>query len=151
MGITKVAFNIAALEVAIRQTGTKSIKRGLNVMREEGDEIVKLARENAPEDEGDLERAIERDPNEERDENRRAVVSIWVNPEAPGHGGLKVGDYGYLMHEGLAPYGDGTYNPGEGTLAKGPQAGGKFLERAVMSRRGPLGKKLAAMYRKMFA
>lgn len=154
MGITKVSFDVNAIELKLRQIGDRAVKGGLNVMREEGDAIVDLAREYAPYDEGKLEAAIERNPQEERDENRRAVVQVWVNPQASGSGGMRVGEYAYLMHEGLGPYGDGTYGPGPGTRDKqsmGMDAGGKFLERALRRRAGELGKKLAAMYRRMFA
>jgi hypothetical protein len=153
VGITKVQFDVAAIEAKIRQVGERSVKGGLNVMREEGDRIVDLAREYAPYDEGKLEAAIERNDAEERDDNRRAVVQVWVNPERPGSGGLRVGEYAYLMHEGLGPYGDGTYRPGPGTRDKqdmGMDAGGKYFERAIRRRAGELGKKLAAMYRRMF-
>lgn len=132
MGIVNADINFAeTVATQIRQMGVKAAKHGIEFMRVAGDEIVALAKDYAPKDEGDLERAIERNPAEERDDLNRKAVEVWVNPDMPGSGGMKVGDYAYLMHEGLTPYGDGTYRPREGTINKGPQAGGKFLERAV--------------------
>jgi hypothetical protein len=127
------------LTVAIKQTGEKAARRAISVMEEEGREIADLARSYAPFDEGMLEDAIksERVPGG-RDEKGRFVrdaIQVYVDADMPGSGGARtVGEYAYLMHEELGPYGSGRYNPGPGTRAKGPQAGGKFLDRAVRDR-----------------
>lgn len=132
MGIVAADLNFArTISTQIRQMGKRAAKHGVEFMRDAADEIVEIAKDYAPYDEGKLEEAIERRPEENRDATMggRRMIGIWVNPEMPGSGGEPVGKYAQRVHEDMQPYGD--INRGKGTIAKGPQAGAKFLERAI--------------------
>jgi hypothetical protein len=139
---------------AIRQEGERVTKHGIEHMRKEGQAMADLAAAYAPHDEGYLEKAIKsEDAGGGRDGSGRFLrreVIVYVDPDMPGSGGARtVGDYAYLMHEGLAPYGDGTYNRGPGSVAKaattGQPVGGKFLQRAVEKISTRLTERLARM------
>lgn len=146
---------MANLTIALRQRGEKAARGVVNVMEEEGKEIADLARSYAPFDEGKLEDAIKSERIEggrdAKGKFQRASVEVFVDGAMPGSGGAQmVGDYAYLMHEELGPYGGGRFNPGKGTLAKGPQAGGKFLERAVRDRTAAFVAKVKLAVRRAF-
>lgn len=129
MGVVAVNRDMAGtIKMQLRQVGERAAKHGVEFMREEAERAVELARYNAPHDEGKLEAAIQLSP-EAVDENRRKTVGIWVNPEMPGSGGMRVGEYALMVHEDMMPYGE--INRGAGTIAKGPQAGAKYFERAI--------------------
>jgi hypothetical protein len=137
MGVTFDKRQMDVLLLAIKQTGEKASRGAAAAMESEAKEIVELARSYSPYDEGKLEDAIgyERVRGERDDRGRfmRDSIQVFVDPTMPGSGGAEtVGEYAYLMHEEMEPYGD--INRGEKTRAKGPQAGGKFLERAVRDR-----------------
>lgn len=140
---TDIHFN-RTIELQIRQLGQRAAKHAVEEMRDGADEIVKDAKRFAPHDEGFLEEAIQRNIDEERDPEfgGRRIVAVWVNPDMPGSGGkfnsegqqvsgMKVGEYAMRLHEGQPPAPGGKIGIGKGTEAKGPQAGGKFLERAI--------------------
>ena len=146
MGIVAVNRNMERdLEFKIRQIGERAAKHGIEFMREEAERAVELARYNAPFDEGKLESAIKLSP-ETIDESRRKSVGIFVDPEMPGSGGMRVGEYAEMVHEDMAPY--GKINRGPGTIAKGPQAGGKFFERAIKKILPKLTNKIADLLRR---
>jgi hypothetical protein len=126
----------AALTLTLQQTGHKAVDGVAQVMREGGEEIAELAKDYAPYDasspagRGHLQDAIEV-KTERTGINGRLVVTVWVNGNRLGNGGKRIGEYAFLMHEFLAPYGNpAIFHAGPGTLAKGSKAGGKFLERA---------------------
>jgi hypothetical protein len=157
VGVVNIGFSPALMKAAIRQEGARAIKHGIEVMRKEGEAIAELAVENAPYDEGKLEDAIKvREVGGGRGEGGkflRREIEVYVDPDMPGSGGMRVGDYAYLMHEGLGPYGDGTYGLGPGSAAKaatGKEVGGKFLERAVDKIAPRIRQKLEAMYKRLF-
>lgn len=137
MGLVAVDINFPATVVAqIKQMGVRAAKHAVEEMRDGADEIVEHAKDFAPYDKGCLQAAIERNPNEERDRTMsgRKIVAVWVNPDMRGSGGVggeTVGLYAARMHEQLAPFGSGEYHARSGTTGKGPEAGGKFLERAI--------------------
>ena len=105
---------VEELMVLLRRAGQKAAKGALDQMRKEAAEIQQLARQMAPVDEGDLEKAIvTREVGGGRDESGRFAsksIIIEVNGDAPA--GLDkegrprtVGQYAYIMHEHLTPYG----------------------------------------------
>jgi len=156
-------LDVESLIAEIRQTGDRAVKGVSDVVRDEGEKVQELARDMAPHDDGYLEAAIkveESKSTQGRDVQGRFTsgggrlqVTVYVDGDMPGsHDRKTVGDYALLMHEGLSPYGDGTYKPGEGTLAKiyaGMKAGGKFLERALRERRKHLIDRSAAIVKRI--
>lgn len=144
MGLVKSNFNPELLAVKLNQIGARSSRQILAVMREEADNIVELAKENAPHKDGDLENAIE--AVEDRGGiNNRIQIAIQVDPTAIDSDGKPVSEYAVIMHEGLAPYGTGAFHLDEGSIAKdggSGKVGGKFMERAMRSRIGEMGKKV---------
>ncbi|CAG9228860.1 hypothetical protein [Burkholderia vietnamiensis] len=147
MGLVKSNFDPELLAVRLAQLGDRSSRKILGVMRDEAETIATLAKENAPHKDGDLEGAIE--VVEDRGGvNNRTQVTIQVNPAATDAHGKRVAEYAAIMHEGLAPYGTGAFQLDEGSIAKdggSGKVGGKFMERAVRSRLGPMGKKVKAI------
>lgn len=141
------------LEVTLSQLGERSNREILRVMRDEGEEIAKQARENAPVDEGFLEQAIE--VVENRDGiNGRTTVSVQVDPEAIDDRGESVYEYGVLVNELLAPFGSGLWNLGPESRAKDGGrgvVGGKYIERAVISRQSIIGRRINQIARKIFS
>lgn len=136
---------IDLLMFRLRRGGAKAQKGLSQAMLQEAMDIRDLARQMAPVDEGDLERAIKvRQPpgTRQRDALGRFVSASFIievdgdEPAGTNREGkvTTVGDYAYVMHEHLAPF--GTYNLGKRSRAKqaanpGVMVGGKYLERAV--------------------
>lgn len=130
----------------LRQKGKKAVKGAFTQMRQEAKDIRDLAREMAPVDEGDLERAIvTREVGGGRDEFSGQFVRKEIVIEVDGEVNAgtnregkqsKVGDYAYIMHEHLAPF--GSFKLGKRSRAKQAASnvlvGGKYLERAVAER-----------------
>jgi hypothetical protein len=144
VGLVKTNFNPELLAVKLNRLGSEASRKILAAMREEGDNIAAEARANAPHKDGDLEDAIQ--VVEDRGgANGRVQVTVQVDPSAAGTDGRPVIQYARIMHEALAPYGTGAYQLDAGSLAKDAgsgRVGGKFMERAMRSRIGPLGKKV---------
>jgi len=102
-----------------------------------------LARKFAPVDEGNLEEAIKVHPDElgvKRDafgRFARTEVEVYIDMDMPidGRDGKTVGDYAYIQHEWLTPY--GPWKLGEKSVRKqngqSEQVGGGFLERAAQA------------------
>lgn len=86
--------------VQLRQLGEKTVKGVSQVMQNYGDKIRDRAREYAPVDEHDLEKAIVKSTNY-NGPNRRSIVSIYVDMTKAA-GVHTVGSYAILMHESLA-------------------------------------------------
>lgn len=140
MGIT--VSGIVNTEVMLAELGMTARRRVTSKLHQKALEIQKLARQMAPVDDMNLEKAIKVFPESNpsvrvRDAlGRFTRVDIYVyvdmEMEVPGRPGKKVGDYAYLMHEHLAPF--GSYNLGEKSKAKQSgqdvMVGGKYLERA---------------------
>lgn len=133
---TRVKCDVGGIQAAIRQVGDRAVKGVSGVMRDYGEIIAHQARMNAPRDTGALEGAIS--VKMDRDANNRLVVRVYVSRIALHESGKNVADYAWEMERGLAPFGSGDYHAREGTLAKGSQAGGRFLERAVQEHRQAL-------------
>ena len=144
MGLVKSNFNPELLAIRLNQIGERSSRRILGVMREEADTIVELAKQNAPHKDGDLEDAIQ--AVEDRSGlNNRTQITVQVDPAAIDSDGKPVSEYAVIMHEALAPYGTGAYQLDEGSIAKdggSGTVGGKYMERAMRSRIGEMGKRV---------
>lgn len=144
MGLVKSNFNPELLAIKMNRLGDTAARRILGVMREEGDTIAELARENAPVDDGELEDAIQ--VVEDRGGvNNRVQVTVQVDPGAIDSKGVPVMSYARVMHEALAPYGTGAFHLGPESQAKdggSGKVGGKFMERSMRSRIGEMGKRV---------
>lgn len=137
--VTRVKCDVAGLTRRIEQVGTRAVRGISTAMRHFGELMYYEAKTlNAPKDTGSLEKAIDI-AYERTGINRRLVVTIWIktnepyiNPNSKRKQGKKtVGDYAFLMEKYLRPHGAGGYKARAGTRNKGPQAGGKFIARAV--------------------
>lgn len=124
----------------------------LNIDREGGRRLVNelykhairtrdLARKFAPIDDGNLEQAIKVSPEQvgplrdARGRFMRTEVEVYIDLDMPieQRPGKTIGDYAYLQHEHLTPY--GPWQLGERSRAKQAgqyeRVGGGFLERAA--------------------
>jgi hypothetical protein len=130
----------------LKQGGSKAMKGALDQMRVEAKEMAELAREMAPVDEGDLEKAIKvRETGGGRGSSgqfRRKELVIEVDGDMPAGTNkegqtVTVGDYAYEIHEHMAPAGT-RYNLGPKSRAKQASqrtvVGGKYLERALVEK-----------------
>ena len=101
--------------------------------------IQQLAIRMAPIDEGNLEKAIKVRPehpgrlrNEAgRFERQEIEVYIDMNMPVPGRPDKTVGDYAYIIHEHLTPFGPMNLGPLSREKQSGAQVGGGFLTRAM--------------------
>lgn len=133
-GVEELAF-------LLRQSGARAVKGAFQQMKKEGEAIARRARENAPVDEGDLEKAIRSrvvggGRDEETGQFKRKEIVIEVDGDATTSDGKSVGSYAYIMHEELKPYGFGRFNLGPKSRAKQEnnpsfKVGGMYLERAI--------------------
>lgn len=140
---SRVNCDVTRLTLNISQAGERVVRGISDVMKVEGQRIQTLAIAFAPVDDGFLRDAI-RVESDRSGKNGRTVVRVFVDMSAPAANGKTVGDYALLVHEHLTPYGDGAayIQPwGHGGLVPGHArsgGGGKFLERAIDERMGPL-------------
>jgi hypothetical protein len=142
VGLSFDPSQISRLVSKIRLVGELARASISEEMMKGAERIVQRARDYAPYDEGKLEDAIKWKKGSERVQARNAlghfstgtqksaIAVVYVDKNMPGSGSAQnVGEYAFLMHEEMAPYGE--INRGVKTRAKGPQAGGKYLERAI--------------------
>lgn len=136
------SFNTPDLELALTQIGRRAAKGMTDVMHEQAERIAEKAREYAPVDEHDLEKAIKVD-RDYQGINRRLRLFVQVDPNAVKESrGVDVMTYALHVHEFM--------NIGGGTRPEGYRGGnmlflgkksvekdggrgivgGKFLERA---------------------
>lgn len=138
---TRVKCDVAGITAHIEQVGKRAVRGISDAMHYYAEAILRDAIANAPHDTGSLENALEVEYGY-GGINGRLQVTIRVNPDAPyidtnpDHkaSNKTVGDYAELMERHLRPWGrDGEdrWRAREGTTSKGPQAGGRFLARAV--------------------
>lgn len=135
MGIEVVGLD--TLEALIRQSGGRAEQGVVKQMKKEALAIRDLARKFAPLDHGNLEDAIDMEEqgggrNELGRFTRKSYrVFVDMNHGAPHN--KTVGDYAYIMHEHLAPY--GPYNLGPLSQAKqmgqSEMVGGLYMDRAI--------------------
>ncbi|WP_207456053.1 hypothetical protein [Azospirillum sp. SYSU D00513] len=126
------------LATILRRVQANVTRAAAAEIHRQGETMRTVSQLNAPVDEGDLEAAH--------------FVETTTRPGGStttvGVGGDDVDPYALQMHEGLGPYGSGAFQPGPGTIAKGQQAGGKFLERAFDDQRGEIAPAVADAVRK---
>lgn len=132
-------------QIMLAELSPATKRRAVGKLHEKALEIAKLARKMAPVDKANLEKAIKVFPeilplSRERNDQGQFVrqdIFVYVDTTMPapasGHQGKTVGDYAYIMHEHLTPF--GPLNLGELSAAKqagqGEVVGGKYLERAM--------------------
>jgi len=124
------------LMTILRQTGAKAQRGVYEQMKKEAREIQRLARLYAPIDHGNLEDAISvEEIDAERGEGGRfgrKSVAVFVDTTQEGYKGEPIGQYAYIMHEYLAPYGRFKLGPLSRQKNSGNgKVGGKYLERAI--------------------
>lgn len=133
---------ITNTELMLAELGTTAKKRVTARLYSEALRIRDLARKMAPVDEANLEKAIKVFPESapsSRIRNAlgqftRVDIYVYVDMQmpVPDRPGKTVGDYAYIMHEHLAPF--GAYNLGPKSESKQAGSdvtvGGKYLERA---------------------
>lgn len=140
---TRVKCDVRGLVAELHQLGERAVKGISTEMRKYGELMLNEGIANAPYDTGSLQEAIDI-KYERKGINTRLVVTIFVDltkPYKPRNGrstDKEVGDYAMLMERGLAPHGSGRFQAREGTIAKGPQAGGKYFARAIQRYRKEL-------------
>lgn len=140
-----VKTDIKGIVAQIRQISDRAYRGVSDVMRQEAEVAAELAKNYAPVDEHNLERAI-KVRADRTGINGRYEVDVYVDEDMPavshnrngsvtkGTEDKTVGEYAAIMHEGLAPYGSGAFNLGPESLRKagyGYDVGGKFLTRAL--------------------
>lgn len=146
-------IGIDALEALIRQSGGRVEKGVVAQMKKEALAIRDLARKFAPLDHGNLEDAIDVEEEgggrNEMGRFTRKSYRVFVDMSHAAPRGKTVGDYAYLMHEHLAPY--GPYNLGPLSQAKqlgqSELVGGLYMERAIdQVGRGMMNRLIGAAY-----
>ena len=128
---------IDELTVLIRQAGDRAAHGVVDQMRKEAKKMRDLARKMAPVDEHNLEKAIKmREVGGNRDRRGRFTrksFEVYVDEFAEGTRAESVGEYAYLMHEYLTPFGPYKLGPKSRQKQAGQSemVGGAFLERAA--------------------
>lgn len=132
----KMTYSKGSLRVFLNQTGDRAMRGISQVMRKAAIRIRDLARDYAPIKTGLLQNSI--DYATVRDSNRRNSYIVFVDTDATkmiSKGRMReLGEYAFLMHQGLRPYGSGSYKLGQRSAAKragGKKVGGRFLTRAM--------------------
>lgn len=125
----RVVCSVSGIVARIEQVGERAVKGISTVLHDFGEIILHEAKLNAPRDTGDLESSLHAEAMR-NGINGRLWIKITIFPD--------VADYAWLMEEFLTPHGSGGYSARPGTRAKGPQAGGKYIERAVEKYRSAL-------------
>lgn len=127
-------------QVMLAELGVTARRRVTAKLHQKALQIQNLAKQMAPIDDGNLEKAIKVFPESTpatRVRNAlgqfaRVDIYVYVDMDMPADEGKKVGDYAYIMHEHLTPF--GAYNLGPKSAAKqagqSVMVGGKYLERA---------------------
>lgn len=116
----------------LEQIGEKVVKGVSDVMQDYAEKIVERAREYAPIDKGNLERAIKKSTNK-FGLNRRNTIDIYVDETMSVGKGKTIRDYARYMHEGI-PGIQGGYKLGKKSLEKDAGrgiVGRKYLTRAL--------------------
>lgn len=129
-------FNPLMFESRLSQIGDRAVKGMSDRMRKTAIKIRDLGREYAPRKSGLLENNI--DYVTVRDGRGRNAYIVFVNLDAARTGKRQgqLGDYTWIMHSSLRPYGNKgkPMHLGPGSVAKaasGKKVGGRFLTRAV--------------------
>jgi hypothetical protein len=161
MGFAKVDFDVSKIKARIAQGGERCVRGGKQILEEEAEIIVQLAGDFAPRDDGTLEEASSFKIREVGGKNNRTDFEIALNSRKRDEKGKRVALYGAIQHENLEPFGDLNLGPRSqekndgqaigvrsGFQAAKAKVGGKFLERALQSRVGQIGKRIAERVRR---
>lgn len=139
--MTMVVQGLLSVEEMLINLDREGARRVVRELYQQAIKARDLARKFAPTDDGNLEEAIKVRPDElgiKRDvygRFARTEVEVYIDMDMPidGRDGKTVGDYAYIQHEWLTPY--GPWKLGQKSLAKqasqSEQVGGGFLERAA--------------------
>ena len=140
MGV-KIIGNFELLKLMIERDGEKAKGASFMVMDDKADEIVEKAKDNAPRDKFNLERAIRRIPARNKDGSHRQrgvdgrfksyKITIDVAPEiADKKTGqmVNIEQYAAIMHE--SPFAGADTEANAEKRAEGKVPGRKYLERA---------------------
>lgn len=152
MGMS-VKVNINMMEAHLLQTGERAVKGMSDHMRKAAIRIRDLARSYAPVKSGLLEKSI--DYETIRVNGRNSYV-VYIDSDAARLGGGEgsLGDYVWIMHSQLRPYGNKgkPLRLGVGSAAKaatGKKVGGRFLTRAIKDGTANLFNEMAAEVRRV--
>jgi hypothetical protein len=153
MGLS-TTFNAMLFEARLNQIGDRAVKGMSDRMRKTAIKIRDLAREYAPYKTGLLEKNIEYETI--RDGRNRNAYIVYINLDASRLGARQgeLGDYAWIMHGSLRPYGNKgkPLRLGPGSVAKaasGRKVGGRFLTRAVKDATANLRSDLASEVRRV--
>jgi hypothetical protein len=125
------------LLVKLDQTGDRTQKGVAAQMKKEAEAVRDLARKFAPVDEGYLEDAIEVEQvgggRDSLGRFTRNSYAVFVDLTKMADDGKLVGEYAYLMHEHLTPYGPLNLGPRSRAKQQGQSeiVGGMYLARAI--------------------
>lgn len=145
--MSRVNCDVKGLMGRIEQVGNRATKGVSDVMRKYANLIIyDVVTRTAPHDTGALERSMMK--WDKRGENGRLVIEIGVNPGAVNRWGQNVADYAEKVNKYMTPAPGAFINRGKGTRAKGKDAGGRFLIRAVQRWRAKLYAEVAEKVRK---
>lgn len=123
-----------ALKRKLENYKKRSNEKAREALKNGGRMIRDVAREMAPVDEHNLEKAIKSQVVRNSGINGRNTVDVFVDEDMPGsHGhGVSVGDYALIMHEGRGirwhELGDNSKEKDASSMYR---VGEKFLERAA--------------------
>lgn len=128
MGMTVHGADLIAAR--LENLEERSTKAALKALRDGTDDVLELAVDYAPVDEGNLEKALTKAEPERNGINGRYTFSVYVDDSLDTGDGRKVGEYSLRIHEGL-----GWSQLGKKSRDKanrtGKAVGPKFLERAI--------------------
>lgn len=121
MGL-KVNFDIASIIYKIEAVGRDATNAAFAALKQGGKDIRDTAREFAPVDDHDLEKAI-------KEQSTKAEKTVWIgiDPTAYDEHGKSVAEYGAKQHALLEIGGDGR-----GTLRLGPKSRSKDAGRGIV-------------------
>lgn len=147
-------LNTRMFEARLNQIGDRAVKGMSDRMRKTAIRIRDLAREYAPVKSGLLEKSI--DYVTIRDGKGRNAYVVYIDLDAMRTGKRqgRLGDYAWIMHSQLRPYGNKgkPFKLGPGSIAKaagGRKVGGRFLTRAVKEATKNLRAEMATEVRKV--
>ena len=126
---------IDTMSVGLTNTLTRTTGATRKVLSDGTEAVVKMARQMAPVDEGNLEEAIKSETTRSGIRGRNVhVVYVDEDAEISGRPGKRVGDYALLQHENLEPYGPWHLGPkSREKQSANPNVvvGGGYIERAA--------------------
>lgn len=149
MGLRVTGVN--ALQRKLENMKSRSNDKAREALKNGGRMIRDVAREMAPVDEQNLEKAIKSRVVPHSGLNNRNTVDVYVDEDMPGSHGksVTVGDYALIMHEGR---GSVWHELGKKSLEKDKSSmyrvGEKFLERAADEMESEVIRMIEAAYKR---